>query len=137
MNLTLRQVFVLTLAGLLLLLGALLYIVYDGSRRSILEGAKRLQQEAATRMTEGFAGYLGSAEKTLADLGGQLAQGVLRPDDPIRLEAALRSIVQTNENLAEATLTYADKLNYARSEEFPTVAGGRGQVSVYRADTGD
>src|SRR3954451_16279899 len=101
MNLTLRQVFVLTLAGLLLLLGALLYIVYDGSRRSVLEGAKRLQQEAATRITEGFAGYLGTADKTLTDLGGELANGVLRPDEPVRLEAALRSLVQTNDNFAE------------------------------------
>jgi adenylate cyclase len=134
MNLTLRQVFVLTLAGLLLLLGALLYIVYDGSRRSILEGAKRLQQEAATRITEGFAGYLGSADKTLSDLGGQLADGVLRPDDPDRLESTLRSLLQTNENFAEATLTYADRLQYAAGEEDPEVVGKRGQLSVYRAD---
>jgi adenylate cyclase len=133
MNLTLRQVFVLTLAALLLLLGALLYIVYDGTRRSILEGAKRLQQEAATRITEGFTGYLGSAEKTLADVGGQLAAGALRPDDPGRLEAALRSIVQTNDNLAEATLTYADRLQYTKGAEFPDVIGSRGQFSVYRA----
>src|SRR4051812_40812100 len=131
MNLTLRQVFVLTLAGLLLLLGALLYIVYDGSRRSILEGAKRLQQEAATRITEGFAGYLGQADKTLSDLGGQLVAGALRTDDPVRLEATLRSLLQTNDNLAEATLTYADRLEFAPDAEVPDIVGNRGQLSVY------
>jgi hypothetical protein len=128
MNLTLRQVFVLTLAALLLLLGALLYIVYDGSRRSILEGAKRLQQEAARRITEGFAGYLGSADKTLSDLGGQLADGVLRPDDRDRLESTLRSLLQTNENFAEVTLTYADRLQYAPGDDDPEVVGKRGQL---------
>ena len=46
----------------------------------------------------------------------------------------MRSIVQTNDNLAEATLTFADRLQYAEGAEFPDVIGNRGQLSVYRAD---
>ena len=46
----------------------------------------------------------------------------------------MRSIVQTNDNLAEATLTYADRLQFAEGAEFPDVIGSRGQLSVYRAD---
>src|SRR4051794_20445542 len=89
MRLTLRQVFLLTTAGLIVLLGVLFYILYDGSRRSILDSAQQLQRGDAKRISAQFVNYLDSADAALSDVADQLRFGSLRTDDPQAVEAAL------------------------------------------------
>src|SRR5215218_7708090 len=132
MNLTLRQVFLLSIAALAVLLGVLFYVLMDGSRRSILQTSDRLRDEAARRIAGDVRAYLGTAEKALADVEGQLRYAGLNADDPAALEAALFAEVRNNPRLAEATLTHADALEYAPDGSLAKAGGEHWQVSAYR-----
>src|SRR5215218_2021523 len=137
MNLTLRQVFLLSIAALAVLLGVLFYVLMDGSRRSILQTSDRLRDEAARRIAGDVRAYLGTAEKALADVEGQLRYAGLSADDPAALEAALFAQVRNNPRLAEATLTHADRLVYSTgSNDVGWAKGERWQVSAYRVPGG-
>ncbi len=134
-NLTLRLVFLLTMTALTGLLGVLLYVVIDGSRRSIIESSSRLRDEAGQRISDEVVSYLAGAEKTLADFEGQCKYGALAVDDPAALEAALFAAVRSNPRLAEVTLTHADALEYDKDGDLDRATGRRWQMSVFRAAT--
>src|SRR4051812_49080950 len=131
-NLSLRLVFLLTITALTALLAVLLYVVIDGSRRSIIESSSRLRDEAGQRISGEVVDYLASAEKTLDDVEGQCKYGSLSVDDPAALEAALFSAVRSTPRLAEVTLTHAAGLAYADNGRLDHATGDRWQVSLFR-----
>lgn len=133
---TLRQVFLLTIAGLAVLLAVLFYVLMDGSKKSILQSSDRLRDEAARRIADNFRAYLESAEKALADIEGQLRYANLSVDDPAALERALFAEVRNSPRLAEVTLTHAETLEYAPNGQLAVAGGARWQLSAYRVLTG-
>src|SRR5206468_993235 len=107
---TLRQVFVSSLVGLLLALGLLFYLVLNGSQRTILQSGDRYRdlasREAAVRVTD----YLQQAPMAVETFEQQLGHGLFQPRNPESLEPELLSLLLANQNISEATLTYADNV---------------------------
>src|SRR5258708_7439370 len=67
-RLTLRQLFLLSAAAIALLVGVLLFVFLEGSRRSILETSQALRTAAARRVEEQVQRELGEAQRALENV---------------------------------------------------------------------
>ena len=131
-RLTLGHVFYLSLLGLVVLLGALLALVFQGSERSIVVSSERLRAAYADRIGERVLQDLGRVEKSLLDLERQIRAGACRLDDPLSLEAAFFAEVINNPELSEVTLTYAPGQGHDADGRLRLGPGPRFQLSVFR-----
>ena len=104
---TVTQVFAFSLIGLVLGLAVLLYLLVEGSGRTILRSAEMdrdlASHEVAARVTE----YLGEAPLAVEHFHQQVQYNLIQPRDPDSVESALLSLLLANKNISEATLTYA------------------------------
>ena len=134
MKITLGQVFALSLLGLMLLLALLFSLVLNGTQQSILQSSRRSQMEASREIAQRVRDYLGKAEKALAQVENQVQHEAIDPRNPIAIESALFSILLSDENISEVTLTQAEMTGYDASGDIQLAPMGRGQVSVFRGD---
>src|SRR5260370_28144381 len=67
-RLTLRQLFLLSAAAIALLVGVLLFVFLEGSRRSVLETSQALRTAAARRVEEQVQRELGEAQRALENV---------------------------------------------------------------------
>ena len=132
-----RQVFGWTIAGLALLLGLLLTLLIQGSRRAILEGTQRTFEAAAREIEERVAQDLKGAEDAIRDFEAEVRTGILHADDPLAVESALFATLLRHSDLAEATLTYGSMLGYGPDGTVRLAETGQGQVSLERSRRGD
>src|SRR5580692_8905054 len=88
-RLTLGQVFVLTLLGLMLSLGLLLYVLFQGTRASILQSADLLHREVGALLTTRVFEFRDQAEKVADNVETDLQKGLIQVTDQIGLQAAL------------------------------------------------
>lgn len=129
---TLRQVFGLSLTGLLLGLGLLFYLVLDGSERTILHSADTYRDLASHEVAARVNAYLNEAPLAVDHFERQVQYGLVQPKDPDSVEPELLSLLLANEHISEATLTYAD-------EQRGTMMANRtgtGQVTVLQSTNG-
>ena len=128
---TLRQVFGFSLLGLLLSLGLLFYLVLNGSERTILHSAETYRDLASHEVAARVTSYLNEAPLAVDHFEQVIRYDLIRPTDPDSVEPELLSLLLANENISEATLTYADD---ARGHNMANPAS-TGQVTVLRAPT--
>ena len=133
---TLSQVFGMSLTALALVLGMLFYLVFSGSQKAVLEGAAQVRDEKVKAVSAGVSGYLSAAPGVAAQFQEELKRGLVNARDPAALEKSLVSLLLSDPNLGEVTLTYGDAQGFDGDGFLQIKPETRGQVSVVRAATG-
>ena len=119
---TLRQVFGFSLIGLLAGLALLFYLVLNGSAQTILHSSNRYRDLASHEVAARVTDYLNEAPLVVDHFEQLIRYNLIQPKDPDSVEPELVSLLLANENISEATLTYADD--------------PRGAIMANRASTG-
>src|SRR5258708_3794702 len=102
-RLTLGQVFYLSIVALAILLGVLLYVLSEGSRRAVIESSARLRASASQQVEARVDAYLAQAEAAVAELERRLRDGGCPAGDLAAVESCLFATATANPNLSEVT----------------------------------
>ena len=132
---TLRQVFSLSLLGLFLGLALLLYLVLNSSERTILQSSDRYRDLASREVAYRVTTYLNEAPRAIADFEQQVKYGLIDTRKADSVEQELLSLLLANENISEATLTYANGKGFNKEGDLLTDRASAGQVAVLRSTT--
>jgi len=130
---TLRQVFVVSLFGLMLALGALLWLGFNGSKRTILRSSENYRDLAARFISSRVTAYLNQAPEAVDDFERKGQYGLIDFKSPASVQQALLSLLLANENLSEATLTYANTIGPPKDGTAPIDPTSVGQIALVRA----
>src|ERR1700761_3031650 len=98
---TLRQVFVLSLLGLMLALGALLWMGFNGSKRTILRSSENYRDLAARFISSRVTAYLNQAPEAVDDFERKGQYGLVDFKSPASVQQALLSLPLANENMSD------------------------------------
>lgn len=134
---TLRQVFGLSLLGLLLGLALLFYLVLNGSQQTILHSAERYRDLASREVEREVKTYLNEAPMAVTHFEQQVKYGLIDTKKADSLEQGLLSLLLANDNISEATLTYANSKGFDSNGNILTDPTSAGQVEVLRTAAGD
>jgi adenylate cyclase len=129
---TLGQVFLVTIAGLAILLGVLLSLFIRGSRESIVKSSEPLRKAQSAEVGLKVEAYLRQAEQAIEHIENQVRFGECRTEDALSVEAHLFAEVLNEPNLAEVAFTHAVRKGYEESSRIVIAPEGRWQVSVFR-----
>lgn len=132
---TVRQVFALSLLGLLLSLALLFYLVLHGSEETILQSAERFRDMASREVIRGVTTYLNEAPLAVAQFEQQAKFGIVDLKKTDSIQAGLLSLLLADENISEASLTYADKTGFDADGNIQVNRSSAGEVSVFRSST--
>ena len=130
---TLRQVFAVSLLGLMLALSALLWLGFNGSKRTILRSSENYRDLAARFISSRVTAYLNQAPEAVDDFERKGQYGLIDFKSPASVQQALLSLLLANENLSEATLTYANTVGPAKDGAAPIDPMSVGQIAIVRA----
>jgi len=130
---TLRQVFVLSLLGLMLALGALLWLGFNGSKRTILRSSENYRDLAARFISSRVTSYLNQAPEAVDDFERKGQYGLIDFKSPASVQQALLSLLLANENLSEAAMTYANTVGPPKNGAAPIDPTSVGQIAIVRA----
>jgi adenylate cyclase len=125
---TLRNIFAFSLMALLLGLALLFYQVLKGWQQTILESSERYRDLAGREVAQRVTAYLNEAPLAVAQFEQQIEFG-----DSV--ERGLLSLLLANDNISEATLTYADSKGTDDEGNLLTDRATAGQVAVLRSIT--
>ena len=139
---TLRQVFGFSLIGLLLGLGLLFYLVMNGSQKTILQSSDRYRQLASREVAQRVKTYLDEAPMAVAQFEQEVHYDLIDPKKTDSVEQGLLSLLLANQNISEATLTYADARSFGKDGPSPGHEKPdpmfSGQVTILRSgESGD
>jgi adenylate cyclase len=129
---TVRRVFGFAFLGLLLGLTLLFYLVLQGSQQTILQSAERYRDLASRDVAHRVTGYLDEAPMAVTHFQQQVHYGLIRPGSIASIESGLLSLLIANENLSEATLTYADNRSFGPGKHAKPDPNLAGQVAMLR-----
>jgi adenylate cyclase len=135
-SLTLSQVFLMTLLGLLVLLGLLFYLLLNESRMSILKTSDRLRLEVGLRVRAQVVAFRNQAEEVAGNIERQLQNNLIQTTNRDDLEAALFTQVLNHPDIGDVSFTHAD----AVGEDHGTLMfspDDHWELSVYRDDSGN
>lgn len=133
---TLTQTFVFAFLGLALLLLVLFAIFIRGSGHSILESSERVRNEASREIVGRVSDYLHQATRVSDSLEESMSRGVIDQENPRSLEAGLYSVLISNKDIQEVTLTFGVATGFDEDGQIILLPGGRGQVTVFRTIDG-
>ena len=85
---TLGQIFGFSLLGLAAVLAGLFYIVFHGSRETIMESSDRIRDGASREISERVTTFLSKAPERLRQFQRELSLGLVDARDPIAVEPA-------------------------------------------------
>lgn len=130
---TLRQVFGLSLAGLLLGLALLFYLVLNSTQQSILLSAERYRNLASRQVGREVTAYLDEAPMAVGRFEQDVRYGLVDPADSESIKRGLLSLLLANDHISEATLTYARGKGFDSNGNFLIDRASAGQVAVLRS----
>ncbi len=130
---TLGQVLALSLLGLAATLGLLFAIVLNESRAAIMESSERIRDQASREITERVRSFLATAPDTVSAFQQQIKLGLVDPDDPQMVEAALFALLLAKGDVSEITLTHALKTGFDEEGAILLASAPRWQLSVVRS----
>ena len=134
---TLNQVFGLSLVGLVVILALLFFIVFDGSRTTIVESSENIR-DIASREIEGRVGrFLNEAPEIEFLFQRELAHGLLDARNPSAVEPALAALLLSDLNVGEVTLTSGRKTGFDENGDIQLANEPREQWSVFRSASGN
>lgn len=129
-GLTLGRAFALALGGLAVVVTLILGLLLGQWGDSLLAASEGLRDAASRSAEDMVTRTLAGAEGSLRDVELQARSGVLTIDDPLSVERALFSLLSSNADLSEVTLTGARKI--ADDPEPRFAPENRWQISVFR-----
>jgi len=132
-KLTLNRVFALSLFGLLAGLALLFWLVFSGLQAALLRSAEQSRNNNSAVIGQSVTDYLGQAPAAAASFESLLQAGLTKPSDLESLRDGLMSVLLRNNDISEATFTYARRSGYDAqgiSIIDPTTVG---QVDLFRA----
>ena len=132
-NLTLGQVFALSLLALTAALMALFYVVYEGSQATIIASSERLRDAASGEISHRISTFLAEAPGAVRQFQKAVHDGLADPRDPAGVESLLFPMLLANEHFAELTFTYAGRAGFDEKGDIKLDDSPRGQVSVVRS----
>ncbi len=132
---TRQQVFGLSLLGLFLGLALLFYLVLNNTQQSILHSAERYRNLASRQVGREVTSYLDEAPMAVGHFEQDVNYGLIDPRDSESIKKGLLSLLLANDNISEATLTYAKGKGFDASGNFLTDQASAGQVAVLRSST--
>jgi len=132
---TLGQIFGFSLLGLAAVLAVLFYIVFHGSRETIMESSDRIRDGASREISERVTTFLSKAPETLRQFQRELSLGLVDARDPIAVEPALFGLLLSNSNISELTFTYGKQTGFDEDGGLQLAPTPRGQISVVRSLT--
>jgi adenylate cyclase len=130
---TLRKVFGLSLLALLLGLALLFYLILDSSQKTIMDSARRNQDLASRDVAHRVTTYLSEAPMAVGHFEQQVKFGLIDPRKPDSIERGLLSLLLANDDISEATLTYANRKGVDGSGNLVIDQPTAGQVAVLRS----
>jgi len=134
-RLTLARLFYLSMAALAVLLGGLLFALFQGSRHAIVESSEVLRDSASKRVKERVERYLGQAETAVAALERDLRAGACPLAAADAIESCLFATAAENPNLSEVTFTHARRIGFGDDGEPRVAPEATWQTSVFRDRT--
>jgi adenylate cyclase len=130
---TLRQVFALSLLGLVLALGGLLWLGFNGSKRTILRTSEQYRGLAARFIASRVNEYLKHAPDAVDDFERKARYGLIDFKNTASVQQALLSLLLADDNLSEATLTFANTVGPADKGKAALDKTTAGQIAIVRA----
>jgi len=127
---TLGQAFVLSLLGLAAALSLLFYIVFHGSRETIIESSERIRDGASREISERVTNLLSKAPAAVQQFQREVNAGFVDARDLLAIEPALFTLLLSDRDIGEVTLTYGDKIGFDEDGALQLAARSRGQLSV-------
>ena len=134
---TLGQVFLVTIAGLAVLLALLFSLFFRGSRESIVSSSEQLRDLRSKAIGERVESYLHKAEEAAEHVENQIRFGSCHPEDALSVESHLFTEVLNDRDLAEVAFTHAIQKRYEQSGRIVIAPEARWQVSVFRETAED
>src|SRR6266496_202399 len=126
---TLGQAFVLSLLGLATALSLLFYIVFHGSRETIIESSERIRDGASREISERVTNLLSKAPAAVQQFQREVNGGLVDARDLLAIEPALFTLLLSDRDIGEVTLTYGDKIGFDDDGALQLAARSRGQLS--------
>ena len=111
-TITLGQAFVLSLLGLAAALSLLFYIVFHGSRETIIESSERIRDGASREISERVTNLLSKAPAAVQQFQREVNGGLVDARDLLAIEPALFTLLLSDRDIGEVTLTYGDKIGF-------------------------
>ena len=129
---TLRQVFGVSLLGLLLGLTLVFYLVLNGSEQTILQSSERYRDLASREVAQRVNDYLNEAPLAADHFEQQVQYGLINPMHTEEVKQGLLSLLLANQNISEASLTYAEsgKDGRIKPDKNPALSS---QIAVLRS----
>jgi adenylate cyclase len=135
-RLTLNRVFAISLAGLLAALALLYVLVFRGLESATLQSASQAREENSKVIGQSVEDYLSQAPDAVESFQALLRIGLVHADNADSLRDALLTTLLRNDDISEATFTFA-KITGSAADGTPTLdPQSVGQVSLFRALTG-
>ncbi len=130
---TLRQVFVFSMLALMLGLSLLFYQVLKGWEQTILQSSERYRDLASREVAQRVTNYLDEAPMAVTQFEQQVKYGVIDAQKIDSVEQGLFSVLLANENISEATYTYAHRKGADRNGNMLIDRASAGQVAALRS----
>ncbi|MDR3623624.1 MAG: adenylate/guanylate cyclase domain-containing protein [Chlamydiales bacterium] len=134
-QITLAQLFSISLIVLIALLCLLFYVLLQTSRTSIMQAADNLRESASRELAEKVTSYLNQAEHIENSFQTLINHQVINPNNSIETETTLFSLLLTNNNLSEISFIYGDKIGYDAEGNILLAQMGRGEMSLFRTSS--
>ena len=132
LRITLRQLFIATLAALSVMLAVLFYLFFEGSRKSIDASGQRLRELAARDIESRVGVFLSQATLTADDIEIAFKQELISQRNLERLESAIVAKLIERPGLAEISITFAKRSGKDKSDRIVLAEEGRESLNVYR-----
>ena len=132
---TLRQVFVFSMLALMLGLSLLFYQVLKGWEQTLLQSSERYRDLASREVAQRVTTYLNEAPMAVTQFEQQVKYGLIDTQNTDSVEQGLFSLLLANENISEATFTYAHRKGSDRNGNMLIDRASAGQVAALRTTT--
>ena len=129
---TLNVIFVATLCGLTLLLAALFYLFFKGSRESIIESAKRLRDNAGAQIAGRSEQFFARAQDSVSNIARQVKLRTFTIKEPLDIEPALYAELLANPDIYDIAFTFGKKTGSGKNGAALIDPHGRGEIDVMR-----
>jgi adenylate cyclase len=133
---TVRQLFAFSLLGLLLGLSLLFYLVLHASEEATLNSSERYRELASRYVAHLITSYLDEAPMAVTRFQEEVNYGIIDTGSVDSVEQGLLSLLLANDNLSEATLTFAKSRGFDQDGNIVTDRASAGQVAVLRTSRG-
>ncbi len=134
-QITLVQLFSISLTFLVILLCLLFYILFQNYQTSIMQVSNDLREDASNELAEKVTSYLNQAKETEDSFQTAIQHQVFNPRDPTAIETMLFFLLLTDIDLSEISFTYGDKIGYDQEGNILLTPMGRGEISLFRTSS--